>query len=425
MTSIAVYGLGYIGLPTAALFANNGYSVHGVDTDADHLDRLRSEGPDFNEPELNEYITDVLESGALTVGTDPVKADFHFVCVPTPYDHDRETADLSHVLAAAASIGSQLRSGETVVVESTVPPGTTAGPVLDTLERESGLTAAEFELAFCPETVLPGSILEELRHNDRIVGGVDDGATETVCELFEQAVASDVYRADSATMAEFVKLAQNTFRDVNIALANELGKVARDYDITPRPAFELANVHPRVSLLRPGPGVGGHCLPVDPLYLRDGSDNVDLIEQARAVNDGMVEYVKGMLSDGLDTLHGSRVAVFGLAYKGNVADIRNSPSASLVDTLTDPPRMLATDGGTRAPDVHVHDPHVREAPMELHSRTEALDGADALVLMTGHDEFTDLSPDRVAERMDGDLVVDAKGLTDERWSDAGLRVKRL
>lgn len=425
MTSIAVYGLGYVGLPTAALFANDGHSVHGVDTDPDHLERLRSEGPDFNEPELNDYIDRVLESGALTVGQDPVEADFHFVCVPTPYDHERETADLSHVLAAAASVGSQLRSGETVVVESTVPPGTTEGPVLETLKRESGPGAVEFELAFCPETVLPGSILEELRHNDRIVGGVGDDATESVYDLFERAVAGDVFRADSATMAEFVKLSQNTFRDVNIALANELGKVARDYDIPTRPAFELANVHPRVSLLRPGPGVGGHCLPVDPLYLGEGSDNVELIEQARAVNDGMVEYVKGMLSDGLDTLQGSRVAVFGLAYKGNVADIRNSPSEALVDTLVDPPRMLATDGGARAPDVHVHDPHVDEAPIGLHSQTDALDGADALVLMTGHDEFADLSPERVAEQMRGDLVVDAKELTDESWSDAGLRVERL
>lgn len=425
MTSVAVYGLGYVGLPTAALFANEGHRIHGVDTDADHVERIRSAGPDFEEPELNEYIGDVLEDGTLTVGQEPVQSDVHFICVPTPYDHERETADLSYVRAAAETIGSQLRRGETVIVESTVPPGTTEGVVLDALERQSGLTADEFHLAFCPETVLPGSILEELRHNDRIIGGVDEAATETVRALFDEAVVGEVHAADSATMAEFVKLAQNTFRDVNIALANELGKVARDYDVSPRPAFELANVHPRVSLLRPGPGVGGHCLPVDPLYLSEGSDNVDLIERARAVNDGMVTYVKELLTDGLETLGGRRIAVFGLAYKGNVADIRNSPSMALVDTLTESPSMLATDGGAGRIDVRVHDPHVTDAPVDLYSATDALDGADSLVLMTGHDEFTDFSPEDVSERMGGDLVVDAKGLTDDTWSDAGLRVERI
>ena len=425
MTTLSVYGLGYVGLPTAALFANEGFDVYGVDTDPEHLATLRTGGADFRETALNEYVDRALESGALALRERPTASDYHLVCVPTPYDYDREEADLSYVRAAAESIAPRLRRGDAVVVESTVPPGTTAGLVRDTLEREGSLPEQEFDLAFCPETVLPGSILEELRHNDRIVGGIDEESTATALGLFERVIEGDVHTARDATTAEFVKLAQNTFRDTNIALANELAKVARDYDVVPRSAFGLANEHPRVSLLRPGPGVGGHCLPVDPLYLGQDSDSIDLIERARAVNDGMVECVRDLLADGLGSLSGKRIAVFGLAYKGNVADTRNSPSKRLLELLVESRPMLAADGGALPAEVRVHDPHVTDASVDLFDRASALDGADALVFMTGHDEFESLSPETVGERMRGDFVVDAKGLTDERWREVGLVVEHL
>ena len=425
MTTVAVYGLGYVGLPTAALFANNGFRVTGIDTDADHLARLRAEGANFNEASLNEYVDQVLESGALTVQQRPTASDFHLICVPTPYDDDAGEADLSYVRAAAEAIAPELREGDTVIVESTVPPGTTEGVVLDTLERDGEVSAGEFALAFCPETVLPGSILVELRGNDRLVGGVDDHSTAVASELFDRVVDGEIHPAADATTAEFVKLAQNTFRDTNIALANELAKVARDYDVTPRPAFELANTHPRASLLRPGPGVGGHCLPVDPLYLSQDSDAVDLIECARAVNDGMVDYIVDMLVDELGTLSGKRVALFGLAYKGNVADTRNSPAKRFVESVTESTQLIATDGGKGRTDVRVHDPHVTETTLDLVGETEALEGADALVFMTDHDEFDALDPDTVAATMDGRLVVDTKGITDESWETNGLGIKRL
>ncbi|WP_277540893.1 nucleotide sugar dehydrogenase [Haloarcula laminariae] len=423
--TVAVHGLGYVGLPTAALFANNGHAVYGIDTQPDKLDRLRTDGADFREDDLNDYVDRVLDTEALRLRERPVESDYHLICVPTPFDHDRNVADLSYVRAAAEGIAPKLRPGDTVIVESTVPPGTTANVVGETLERNGDLLRETFNLAFCPETVLPGSILNELRNNDRIVGGIDDEATAAARDLFAGAVDGEIHTAPDAATAEFAKLAQNTHRDANIAIANELAAVARDHGVVPRPAFELANEHPRVDILRPGPGVGGHCLPVDPLYLGQHSDHVDLIERARAVNDGMVDYVRELLEDGLGSLAGTRIAVFGLAYKGNVADTRNSPAKRFVDRLVETPEMVATDGGEGSVDVRVHDPHVDSADVDLWSGPAALEGADALVFMTDHDEFDDVDPEAVAERMANDVVVDARGLTDESWHDAGLDVRRL
>ncbi len=425
MTTVSVHGLGYVGLPTAALFANNGYTVYGIDTQPDKLERLRTEGADFREAELNDYVDRVLGTDALHLRERPVQSDYHLVCVPTPFDHERNVADLSYVRAAAEGIAPKLRPGDTVVVESTVPPGTTANVVGATLERNGDLLRETFNLAFCPETVLPGSILDELRNNDRIVGGIDDEATAAARDLFAGAVDGEIHTAPDAATAEFAKLAQNTHRDANIAIANELAKVARDHGVVPRPAFELASEHPRVDILRPGPGVGGHCLPVDPLYLGQHSDHVDLIERARAVNDGMVDYVRDLLEDGLGSLAETRIAVFGLAYKGNVADTRNSPAKRFVATLTELPSAVATDGGEASVDVRVHDPHVSDAAADLYDESAALEGADALVFMTDHDEFAELDPETVARRMDDNVVVDARDLTDESWHDAGLDVRRL
>ncbi|PSP83095.1 nucleotide sugar dehydrogenase [Halobacteriales archaeon QS_6_64_34] len=424
-STVSVHGLGYVGLPTAALFANNGHTVYGIDTQPDKLERLRTEGADFRESDLNDYVDRVLGTDALHLRERPIESDYHLICVPTPFDHERGAADLSYVQAAAEGIASKLRPDDTVIVESTVPPGTTANVVGETLERNGGLLRETFNLAFCPETVLPGSILDELRNNDRIVGGLDDEATAAAHDLFTGVINGDVHTAPDAATAEFAKLAQNTHRDANIAIANELAKVARDHGVVPRPAFELANEHPRVDILHPGPGVGGHCLPVDPLYLGEHSDHVDLIERARAVNDGMVDYVWDLLEDGLGDLAKTQVAVFGLAYKGNVADTRNSPAKRFIEAVDEPTAKVATDGGESTIDVRVHDPHVDEAGVELWSESAALDGADAVVFMTDHDEFTELNPDTVAERMDDNVVVDARGLTDESWHEAGLDVRRL
>ncbi|MFC7250461.1 nucleotide sugar dehydrogenase [Halomicroarcula sp. GCM10025324] len=426
MTSVSVHGLGYVGLPTAALFTNEGFTVIGVDTDSERIELLRETGPTYEEVELEAYVDQALESGRLTLTTTATESEYHLICVPTPFDEEAGRAVLTYVEQAARNIEPHLREGDTVILTSTSPPGTTEHVVGPALERGGLRAGVDFHLAHCPETILPGSILHEIKHNDRIVGGIDEDSTASAAWLFETVTESTVHRAPDPSTAEFVKLAQNTFRDTNIALANELAKVARDYDVDVRSSFALSNTHPRVSLLTPGPGVGGHCLPVDPHYLGQNSDSVELIECARDVNDGMVDYVSEMLREALGTLSGSKIAVFGLAYKGNVDDARNSPGERFAETLLEEPPELTADGGEQDIEVSAYDPYVTDSELELSDYESALADADAVVITTDHDEFADLVPDDFRDRMRGNVVIDTKWILDaDEWAEHGMRVEQL
>ena len=421
MSRVCIHGLGYIGLPTAAMLANAGHEVVGFDVDDAVLDRIERRDLQFDEPTLQSFVSEALESGDLVLSDEPAPADYHLVCVPTPLDDSGERADLSAVEAASDAVADRLMAGDTVVVESTVPPGTTAETVRPILERDGLRAGEDFRLAYSPETVLPGNVVRELRENDRIVGGVSDGATRSAVDLYDSFVEGTVYRTD-ATTAEFAKLAQNTYRDVNIALANEFAKLAREHGVDSREAIRLGNTHPRVNVHRPGPGVGGHCVPVDPWFLAGDSEAAGLIERARAVNDGMVEYVVELLRAHLGDLADRRVAVLGVAYKGNVADVRQSPTIRLADSLSE------TDA-----DVRFHDSHVRaartggdEPPVELDSLADATTNADAIVIMTDHDEYESLDPARLADRMATPVVVDAKSVVDrDTWSANGFDVSQV
>lgn len=429
MSIVCVHGLGYIGLPTAAMLANSGHDVRGYDVDDDLVAALRDGDVGLNEPGLSEFVERALDDGGLAIVDEVRPAEYHLVCVPTPFDEAERRADLTYVRAASEAVRPVLREGDTVILESTVPPGATHSQMRPILE-ESGLSAdEEFGLAHCPETVLPGDILAELRANDRIVGGLTAEATAASVALYESFVEGEVRTTAGPTTAEFVKLVQNTFRDVNIGLANEVARLAHDYGIDSREAVEMANVHPRVDLLRPGPGVGGHCLPVDPWFLGDASDNLDLIAAARRVNDGMVGFVVELLRELVPELRGKRIAVLGAAYKGNVDDTRMSPGLALARELQHGPEAMtpATDGGVSdATSVAVHDPHVADATLDLHSLDDATRDADAVVVVTDHDEFADLDPVELAGRMAEPNVVDATGMLDlERWRDAGFSVRRV
>ncbi|WP_435334679.1 nucleotide sugar dehydrogenase [Haloarchaeobius sp. TZWWS8] len=406
MTTVTVHGLGYIGLPTAAILADAGHEVHGFDVDDDKVSALRNGEVFVDEDDLTELVRGVIEDGSLVVDTEPKAAEVHIVCVPTPLDDETKEANLAFVEAAGETIADLLREDDLVILESTVPPTTTTDtlrPILDS----SGLTAGEdYDLCFSPETVLPGNTISELRGNDRIVGGVTRKSAERAKALYETFVESEVATTDDPTVAEFVKLAQNTYRDTNIALANELAKVAHDYDIDAREAIEHANMHPRVNVHLPGPGVGGHCLPIDPWFFGHGSDSVDLITHAREVNDSMTGYVRGLLEDELGSLDDKTVAVFGLAYKGGVADTRESPGLSFVQELQ------AETGAT----VQVHDPFVDDTVFDVLDEDAALSDADALVVTTDHPQFADLSPESVRSRMAGSVVIDTKAILDpETW----------
>lgn len=422
--TVCVHGLGYVGISTAALFANHGHEVTGFDVDDDVVSGLRRGESHVGEPELDAFVERALSTG-LTASDRVVPADHHMVCVPTPFDEDAGEADLAYVEAAGRNIAPVLRPGDAVVLESTVPPGTTTSRFRRTLE-ESGLSAGEdFHLAYSPETVMPGNTVPELRANDRIVGGIDDESTSTVAALYENVTEGEVHETPSATTAEFVKVAQNAARDVEIAFANTLALIADDYGIDVRTAIELANEHPRVDVLDPGPGVGGHCLPFDPLFLQQGSEQTDLVDAARTVNDRMPGYVVDKLLRAIEGTRDPTVAVLGVAYKGNTADVRNSPGLEIarqLDGATTPPLSLA-DGGHPDVSVRLHDPHASDATLALKSLNDAIDGVDGIVVGAGHDEFAALDPARIGDAVDRRLVVDPVDVLDhDGWRRHGFEV---
>jgi UDP-N-acetyl-D-mannosaminuronic acid dehydrogenase len=282
--------------------------------------------------------------------------------------------------------------------------------------ESSGLDVGrDVHLAYCPETVLPGDILAEMRANDRIIGGVDASSTASARELYDSFVEGSVYETDAVT-AELVKLGQNTFRDVNIALANELAKVAREHGVATRELVRLANAHPRVEVHDPGPGVGGHCLPIDPWFLAQSSEQTELVETARRLNDAMPEYVAAVLEDRLGPLGGLTIAVLGIAYKGGVADTRQSPGLAVADSVRAAAADSSESGAIADGDgvtILLNDPQVQEHDRGLVSLAEALGRADGLVVAADHDEYESLEPSDA----DGcDVVVDAKGILDpEAW----------
>ncbi len=344
-TTVCVHGLGYVGLPTAAvLAARAGCRVFGVDTDARVRAALAEGRPHIAEPGLAALLAEALGSGRLTVHAAPVAAEFHVIAVPTPLAADR-TAELSHLRAAARALAPALRAGDCVIVESTCPVGTTAS-------LAAALPAGTL-LAYCPERVLPGRILEELVANARVVGGLTPAAGQRAAGLYRRFVAGDVALTDAAT-AEFVKLAENSFRDANIAFANTLSLLAARHGVDARAAIALANRHPRVAILRPGIGVGGHCIAVDPWFLAQGAgEDAAFLRAARAANLRKTEWVLARLAALAEAEPGAPITLFGLAYKPDVGDLRESPALCIARALT------ARFGADR---VAGCDPHVAVAP---------------------------------------------------------------
>lgn len=435
MSTLCIHGLGYIGLPTAAMFANYDYDVVGYDTDEELVDRLNSGDVHIDDPGLRAFVTQAIESDQLTISDEIVAAKYHIICVPTPFDSESKDVGLEYVESAGEAIVSHLRPGDTVILESTVPPGTTADVLRPTLEQSGFEAGEDFALAHCPETVLPGNIITELQQNARIVGGVNGISTEAAVRLYESFVDAEIHTTANATTAEFVKLIQNTFRDANIAIANEIAKLAHDYDIDSREAISLANEHPRVNIHQPGPGVGGHCLPVDPWFLGQNSDQLDLIKHARKINDQMTDYIIGILSDELESIVDAKIAILGVAYKDNIDDTRESPGLKLARELqTSSHHKYGTamaDGSgtmetTNPPTVSLHDPHVTDQTLQLSSLEEAVTDATAIVITTDHDCFKDIDPNAIAQEMNGNFVVDSKAILDKaEWETNGYRVRQL
>ena len=397
---ISVIGLGYIGLPTAAMFANRGHHVIGTDVDDKKVENVNKGVFAIEEPGLLAFLRDAFNTGNLRASVEIEPCDVFIICVPTPID-DGNKPDLSYVESAGKNIASVLQKGNLVILESTVPPGTTINFLKPILEI-SGLTAGkDFDLCHCPERVMPGQILKELTENRRLIGGIDTKSSKRAKELYSTFVEGEIYIADPTT-AEFTKLAENTFRDVNIALANELALLCEKHNTDIWKVREMANNHPRVDIHKPGPGVGGHCLPVDPWFLVNGDSG--LITKCREINDGMVEHVEATIT--ANTGQNGVVAILGTAYKANTEDKRNSPTMKLLGLLDDF-------------DIRLHDPYVKEHRKSI---DEVVEKADTLVLMVDHRDYIDIVPADILKLMKGDVVIDTRNFFDpSEWKNAGAK----
>jgi UDP-N-acetyl-D-mannosaminuronic acid dehydrogenase len=332
--TLCVIGMGYIGLPTASIFASNGLQVTGMDTNAKIIDGLKAGQLHIFEPGLRDLLLEALNSDRLKISEEVVPADAFIIAVPTPFYEDKR-ADLRAVVAASESIVPHLQPGNLVILESTSPPRTTVDIVAPILEK-SGLTAGEdFLLAYSPERVLPGKILRELVDNPRVIGGINPVSAEAGRDLYRTFVKGDIILTD-ATTAEMVKLMENTSRDINIAIANEFARLAEAFDVDIWEAIGIANLHPRVDILRPGVGVGGHCISVDPWFLVEAAPQVaHLVKTARQVNDGQPKFVAEHIAKIVGGVQGKTIAFLGLAFKPNVDDVRESPAVELVHALQD------------------------------------------------------------------------------------------
>lgn len=410
---ICVIGLGYIGLPTASIFATQGFSVVGMDVNPRVVETVSRGDIHIEEPGLRTMVRAGVHSGQLRASTRVEPADTYIIAVPTPcitHRDDHRASDLSMVEGAVDALLEVLQKGALVILESTSPPGTTKKLVADRLETAGFTVGEDVFVAHCPERVLPGNIMRELTHNDRIIGGITPECASRAAKLYESFVEGAIHQTD-ATTAELAKLMENTYRDVNIALANELADVCDHLGSSAAEVIRLANCHPRVHLHQPGPGVGGHCLPLDPWFIIESApEQATLIRSARLLNQRVPEYLTDLVHQTLKELPNPQVALFGVAYKGNVDDARESPGRDFA--------RLFTQKGIAA---RIYDPHVHHVDLELVGLEEAVKNADALVLTTPHDEFKYLDPAELKKQMRTPRVFDFCNLLDpHKWQNAGF-----
>ncbi|MFJ6209402.1 nucleotide sugar dehydrogenase [Lysinibacillus sp. NPDC092081] len=414
--SICVVGLGYIGLPTAVMFANHGIKVHGVDVNPAAVKSIQEKKLHIEENGLQERLNKAVDEGFLTASTTPQEADVFIVAVPSPINPDN-TANLEYVRQATASIVPFLKKGDLVILESTVPPKTVEHIMLPELIKANLEFGVDLFVAHSPERVIPGRIFEELVNNDRIVGGIDDKSAQMTKELYQTFVNGTIHLTD-ATTAELVKVMENTYRDVNIAFANELAKLAEKLDVNIWEAIKFANYHPRVNVHFPGPGVGGHCIAVDPWFLVElGGETAQIIHLSRNTNDSMPSFTaqKTQAILNQNKIAGGKVAVLGLAFKGNVDDMRESPSTIVIDEL----QNLGLE-------VISYDPHIKENKhaTQTQSLEEATKDAAIILVLTDHNEFKALEAAEITVK--SKIVFDTKNcLKRDNWEEAGFQFHLL
>lgn len=420
--SISVIGLGYIGLPTAAILASRGQKVLGVDVNKFAIDTINAGKIHIVEPGLEKIVSDAVATGLLRASSLTETSDVFVIAVPTPFYPEEGTGgipnpDLSYIKAASEGIATVLKKGDLVILESTSPVGTTEQLVAWMAERRTDITFphthgenSDIRIAYCPERVIPGQVIRELVENDRIIGGMSDACSKAASDFYKIFVKGKCAVTTTRT-AEMAKLTENASRDVSIAFANELSVICDKLDISVWELIELANLHPRVNILQPGPGVGGHCIAVDPWFIvsQNPSDS-RMIHQARLVNDSKPSWVVGKVTSAIDTIleqgfkkdHESvSIAFFGLAFKPDVDDLRGSPAIQIVETILQMEKY----------EVLAVEPNISELPdtllgAQLVTVSKALLSADVVVLLVDHTEFKHVKPrENVA-------IVDTRGV----WS---------
>jgi UDP-N-acetyl-D-mannosaminuronic acid dehydrogenase len=421
MDNIALYGLGYIGLPTASLLAKNGFRVVGVDINPEIVDKINSGISPIMEPGLNDLVHEVVTRKLFSASTNGLEAaknsNIMIVVVPTPVDQ-KNCSDLRAVISACETISQGLKNEDLVIIESTIPPYTCENVVIPILEKSGLKAGVDFGLSYTPERALPNNTLYEMTHNARIIGGINEDSSNKAVNIYDKITEGEVITVKNLVTAEMVKLMENTFRDTNIALANELAMVCEAINIDAIEAIEAANFHPRVNILHPGPGVGGHCLSIDPYFIVEVAKmkgiSAELIETARSVNENMPHHVARMVEKSLKyvgkSISGSKIGILGIAYKGNVADIRETPSLTLITDLI----LLGAE-------VQAHDPYVDDDiiskmganPVDVE---EALN-CDCAVLMTDHDIYRDITPDMIKNSV---LICNRPILDKKEFEDQGV-----
>ncbi|OUU44709.1 MAG: UDP-N-acetyl-D-mannosamine dehydrogenase [Verrucomicrobia bacterium TMED56] len=379
---VCVIGLGYIGLPTAALLANNGFSVIGVDINLDVVSKINEGKIQIIEPDLDQFIKSVISKGQLKAQSTVSCSDVYVICVPTPLKENDKipSPNIDHVLTATRNIAQFIKSGDLIILESTSPVGTTKK--IQEILIDCGVNLTDVHIAYCPERVLPGKIMTELIKNDRIVGGLSIKATKIIKDFYSLFVSGKIYETDAKT-AEMCKLAENSYRDLNVAFANELSMICDKQKINIWNLIELANKHPRVNILQPSTGVGGHCIAIDPWFLiSQDTKNTKLIQSARKVNNQKTKWVIDKIKN-ICAIHMKKtgvspnIACLGLAFKPDIDDLRESKAIEVAETLlTEGYNIITVE-----PNIDSH------AKFQLLNLSDAIDQSDIVCVLVKHKEF--------------------------------------
>ena len=396
-------------MPTAALFAKNGCEVLGVDVNEEIVNKLNQGIAHIEEPGITEAIKNAVEKGHYHASLKPEEANTFIITVPTPYVKEDLSCDLSYVISACNSILPVLNKGNVVIIESTIAPMSTDEVIKPIFENEGYVIGEDLFLAHCPERVLPGQIMEELVNNNRIVGGITPECTRKAADVYRTFVKGEIIETEAKT-AELSKCMENTFRDVNIALANELAKICAEIGVNALDVIEMANKHPRVNLHSPGPGVGGHCLAIDPYFIyAKAPETAKIIKLARDTNNSMPGFVienTGKILSKIDP-DAHKISVFGVSYKGNTDDARESPAFEIIAGLK-----------SAGYEIDIHDPHFDNP--DYKDFDEATKDSSLILILTDHNQFKDLDYETINKNMKTKIIFDTKNIIKDVPEDVTL-----